>query len=108
MRHLGVSAETIDISALAFEAFREMGHSPFGIDCRGLDVESFRAALARVPAESRCDLTFENVQARLRTLLLMSKGFVVARLQLLHPVQLLHELPNHGLPHRELSPQRTR
>ncbi len=54
-----------------------MGHAPFGIDVRGMDVEAFRAALARVPAESRCDLTFENVQARLRTFLLMSKGFVV-------------------------------
>jgi NAD+ synthase (glutamine-hydrolysing) len=77
MHHLGVSSETIDISALAFEAFREIGHSPFGIDLRGLDLASFRAALARVPAESRSDLTFENVQARLRTFLLMSKGFVV-------------------------------
>ncbi len=77
MDHLGVSSETIDISALALEAFREMGHAPFGIDCRELDVEAFRAALARVPAESRSDLTFENVQARLRTFLLMSKGFVV-------------------------------
>jgi NAD+ synthase (glutamine-hydrolysing) len=77
MDHLGVSSETIDISALALEAFREMGHAPFGIDCRDLDVDAFRAALARVPAESRSDLTFENVQARLRTFLLMSKGFVV-------------------------------
>jgi NAD+ synthase (glutamine-hydrolysing) len=77
MEHLGVSSETIDISALALEAFREMGHLPFGIDCRGLDVESFRARLARVPPKDRCDLTFENVQARLRTFLLMSKGFVV-------------------------------
>ena len=33
--------------------------------------------LARVPREARNDLTFENVQARLRTFLLMSKGFVV-------------------------------
>ncbi len=77
MEHLGVSSETIDISALSLEAFREMGHLPFGIDCRGLDVESFRARLARVPPKDRCDLTFENVQARLRTFLLMSKGFVV-------------------------------
>ena len=77
MEHLGVSAETIDIGALALHAFQEMGHAPFGIDCRGLDVASFRAALARVPREARCDLTFENVQARLRTFLLMSKGFVV-------------------------------
>ena len=77
MDHLGVSSETIDISALALEAFREMGHAPFGIDCRGLDVESFRAALAACPREACSDLTFENVQARLRTFLLMSKGFVV-------------------------------
>ena len=45
MTHLGVSSETIDISALALEAFRELGHAPFGIDCAGLDLESFRAAL---------------------------------------------------------------
>ena len=77
MEHLGVSSDTIDISALALQAFREIGHSPFGIDCRGIDVASFRAALARVPPKDRCDLTFENVQARLRTFLLMSKGFVV-------------------------------
>jgi NAD+ synthase (glutamine-hydrolysing) len=77
MAHLGVSSETIDISALALEAFREMGHSPFGIDVRDMDIDAFRAALARVPAASRCDLIFENVQARLRTFLLMSKGFVV-------------------------------
>jgi NAD+ synthase (glutamine-hydrolysing) len=77
MEHLGVSAETIDIGALAVQAFDEMGHAPFGIDCRDLDVESFRAALARVPREACHDLTFENVQARLRTFLLMSKGFVV-------------------------------
>lgn len=77
MRHLGVSSETIDITALALEAFREISHAPFGIDLDGLDVDSFRSALACVPAESRSDLTFENVQARLRTFLLMSKGFVV-------------------------------
>jgi NAD+ synthase (glutamine-hydrolysing) len=77
MVHLGVSSETIDISTLALEAFREMNHAPFGIEIRGMDVEAFRAALARVPAESRCDLTFENVQARLRTFLLMAKSFVI-------------------------------
>jgi len=77
MGQLEVTAETIDISALALEAFREIGHAPFGIDCRGMDVASFREALARVPAAARSDLVFENVQARLRTFLLMSKGFVV-------------------------------
>ncbi len=77
MAHLGVSSETIDIGPLSLEAFREMGHRPFGIDVEGLGLEAFRAALARVPAEARSDLVFENVQARLRTFLLMSKGFVI-------------------------------
>ena len=77
MRHLGVSADTIDIQPLALLTFREIGHAPFGIDCGELDVESFQAALAQVPREARSDLTFENVQARLRTFLLMSRGFVV-------------------------------
>src|SRR5262249_11560705 len=77
MDQLGVTSETIDISNLALRAFQEMHHHPFGIDCDRLSVESFRAELARVPTEARCDLIFENVQARLRTFLLMSKGFVV-------------------------------
>ena len=77
MEHLGVAAEMIDISGLALQTFQELGHEPFGIDCQGLDVSSLRAALARVPREALCDLTFENVQARLRTFLLMSRGFVV-------------------------------
>jgi NAD+ synthase (glutamine-hydrolysing) len=77
MEHLGVSSETIDIARLALLSFQETGHSPFGIDCQGLNVESFRAALGRIPGDGRSDLMFENVQARLRTFLLMSKGFVV-------------------------------
>ncbi len=77
MKHLGVGSETIDISALALKTFQEIGHAPFGIDCQGLGIEAFRAGLARVPREARTDLTFENVQARLRTFLLMSRGFVV-------------------------------
>jgi NAD+ synthase (glutamine-hydrolysing) len=77
MRQLRVTSETIDIAPLALQAFRELGHSPFGIDCRTLDVESFRTALAKVPSAARHDLVFENVQARLRTFLLMSRGFVV-------------------------------
>jgi NAD+ synthase (glutamine-hydrolysing) len=54
-----------------------MGHAPFGIDCHGMNVVPFRSALARVAREARQDLIFENVQARLRTFLLMSKGFVI-------------------------------
>ena len=77
MERLGVSSETIDISELALTTFRELGHRPFGIDVGGLDVAGFRAALMDLPEEGRKDLTFENVQARLRTFLLMSRGFVV-------------------------------
>jgi NAD+ synthase (glutamine-hydrolysing) len=77
MDQLGISSETIDISELALQAFREIGHAPFGIDCRAGSIEEFRTALARVAPEARHDLTFENVQARLRTFLLMSRGFVV-------------------------------
>jgi NAD+ synthase (glutamine-hydrolysing) len=77
LEHLGVSAATIDITELAFRAFRALGHAPFGIDCSALDVGSFQAALGRVPRDARHDLVFENVQARLRTFLLMSRGFVV-------------------------------
>jgi NAD+ synthase (glutamine-hydrolysing) len=77
MEHLCVAAETIDISELTLQTFKEIGHAPFGIDCHGLNVESLRSALTRVPREALSDLTFENVQARLRTFLLMSRGFVV-------------------------------
>lgn len=77
MGHLGVSSETIDISTLALQTFRAMRHAPFGIDCRDCDLAAFRDALAQVPRERRHDLVFENVQARLRTFLLMSRGFVV-------------------------------
>ncbi|AMV40653.1 NAD(+) synthase [Planctomyces sp. SH-PL62] len=77
MEHLGVSSEAIDIAPLALRTFQDLGHSPFGIDVRGLDVAAFREALHDVPEDRRKDLVFENVQARLRTFLLMSRGFVV-------------------------------
>src|SRR5262249_46598483 len=77
MDHLGVSSATIDITPLALDTFKEIGHAPFGIDCRSMDVAAFKAALAQVPRERRHDLVFENVQARLRTFLLMSRGFVI-------------------------------
>lgn len=77
MEQLGISADTIDIRALALQSFKELKHRPFGIDTAELDVPGFMAALARVPNEHLNDLVFENVQARLRTFLLMSRGFVV-------------------------------
>jgi NAD+ synthase (glutamine-hydrolysing) len=77
MRHLGVAAKEIDIRSLCLEEMRSLGHRPFGIPLDGLTVESLSAKLSDVPAEKRDDLTFENVQARMRTSLLMNSGFVV-------------------------------
>src|SRR6185369_14133428 len=43
----------------------------------GLTVDTFAAKLHDVPADQCNDLTFENVQARMRTSLLMNSGFVI-------------------------------
>lgn len=77
MRQLGITPETIDIRALCLDAFRSLGHQPFGLDASRMNVEEFQQALVQLAPESRCDLVFENVQARIRTFLLMSRGFVV-------------------------------
>jgi NAD+ synthase (glutamine-hydrolysing) len=75
--HLGISSETVDICGLALKTFEATGHHPFGIDCNSLDLDRFKTTLAALPCEKKHDLTFENVQARLRTFLLMSRGFVI-------------------------------
>jgi NAD+ synthase (glutamine-hydrolysing) len=77
MRHLGACARTIDIRLLCLEEMRALGHQPFGIPLDGLTVETLSSKLLDVPAERRNDLVFENVQARMRTSLLMNSGFVV-------------------------------
>lgn len=77
MRHLGVASETIDIRPLCIEAFRELGHKPFGLDIASMDAAALQRALEDLPHGNQHDLVFENVQARLRTFLLMSRGFVV-------------------------------
>ena len=76
MEQLGVSRDAIDIRQLCLDAFRGIGHEPFGIDPGDLTVDEFGEALKEVPAGAG-DLTFENVQARVRTFLLMSRGFVL-------------------------------
>ena len=43
----------------------------------GSSVEELTERLRRLPADSRDDLVFENVQARMRTSLLMNTGFVI-------------------------------
>ncbi|GIW98213.1 MAG: NAD(+) synthase [Pirellulaceae bacterium] len=77
MELLQVTAAEIDIRALCFDTFRALQHQPFGIDIRDMDLEAFEQAVRELPPERREDLLFENVQARVRTLLLMNRGFVI-------------------------------
>jgi NAD+ synthase (glutamine-hydrolysing) len=78
MRHLGVSASEVDIRSLCLDEMRAIGHAPFGIRLDGLTVETLSARLRDLSAEEvQSDVVFENVQARMRTNLLMNKGFVV-------------------------------
>jgi NAD+ synthase (glutamine-hydrolysing) len=77
MKHLGVTAREVDIRNLCLEEMRAIGHSPFGISLDGLTVETLAAKLRQVIAEKCNDLVFENIQARMRTSILMNAGFVV-------------------------------
>lgn len=77
MRHLGVSAREIDIRGLCLDEWKCLGHHPFGINPQGLGVEEFSRLLHDRPAHQQFDLVFENVQARVRTSLLMNTGFVI-------------------------------
>lgn len=77
MKQLGVTSREIDIRLLCLEEMRSLGHHPFGIALDGLTVETFAQKLGDVPADKRADLIFENVQARMRTSLLMNAGFVI-------------------------------
>jgi NAD+ synthase (glutamine-hydrolysing) len=77
MDSLGVSYREIDIRPMCLAEMKALGHSPFGIALDGLDVDTLTARLREVPAEKRHDLTFENIQARVRTSLLMNTAFVV-------------------------------
>jgi NAD+ synthase (glutamine-hydrolysing) len=73
----GVSGECIDIRGLCLDTFRSLGHRPLGVDINSeTTVESLQDQLVDLPS-GRGDLTFENVQARVRTMLLMSRGFVL-------------------------------
>ncbi len=77
MQHLGVTAAEVDIRALCLEEMKALGHRPFGIDLEGLTVEGLTARLQKLSADHCQDLVFENVQARMRTSILMNAGFVV-------------------------------
>jgi NAD+ synthase (glutamine-hydrolysing) len=77
MRQLGVTAREVDIRPLCLEEWRALGHAPFGIPLAELNVEMLTGRLHQLPPEKRCDLVFENVQARMRTSILMNAGFVI-------------------------------
>ena len=77
MDSLGIPYREIDIRPLCMAEMKALGHAPFGIDLDGLDLETFAAKLRTLPPDRRNDLTFENVQARARTSLLMNSGFVI-------------------------------
>jgi NAD+ synthase (glutamine-hydrolysing) len=77
MKLLGVSARECDIRQMCFDQWKALGHAPFGIKLEGETVESLGEKLRHLPPENRCDLVFENVQARVRTSLLMNAGFVI-------------------------------
>jgi NAD+ synthase (glutamine-hydrolysing) len=77
MQQLGVTAAEVDIRQLCLDEMRALRHRPFGIDLEGLTVEDLSARLRHLSVEQCKDLTFENVQARMRTSILMNTGFVI-------------------------------
>jgi NAD+ synthase (glutamine-hydrolysing) len=77
MHHLGVSSREVDIREMCLAEWRALGHRPFGINLDGLGPDELTARLRQLPHDNRHDLVFENVQARMRTSLLMNTGFVV-------------------------------
>lgn len=77
MRLLGVTARQIDIREMCLNEMKALGHRPFGIDLEGLSVDELSTRLRNLPPEHRSDLVFENIQARVRTNLLMNAAFVI-------------------------------
>lgn len=77
MDHLGVTQGVIDIRETCLMVMQDIKHNPFGLDLiQGTNVALLEKLLANVPDDG-ADLVFENLQARMRTLFLMSKGFVI-------------------------------
>ncbi|MBN9118792.1 MAG: NAD(+) synthase [Planctomycetes bacterium] len=76
-RALDVTLREADIRQMCLDQMRAIGHAPFGIRLDGETVESLSVKLQNLPDHNRSDLVFENVQARVRTSLLMNAGFVI-------------------------------
>ena len=93
MEELGVTQTEIDIRRACLDEFEELalatGYQPFGsislvnnsslkdVNQNQISLDAFVKAINEVPSEQQKDLTFENVQARRRTELLMNMGFVL-------------------------------
>jgi NAD+ synthase (glutamine-hydrolysing) len=77
MCQLGVSAREVDIREMCLADMRALGHRPFGITLEGIGIDELTKKLRSLGSELRHDVIFENVQARMRTSLLMNSGFVV-------------------------------
>jgi NAD+ synthase (glutamine-hydrolysing) len=77
MERFGITADEIDITAMCFEQMVALKHEPFGLSLTGETPKSLTAKLKSLPKEKRHDLVFENVQARVRTNLLMNAGFQI-------------------------------
>lgn len=77
MRELGTTAREVDVRDLCLQEWRALGHKPFGVALDGLDSDGLTAKLRQLPDDNRNDLVFENVQARMRTSILMNAGFVI-------------------------------
>ncbi|MCK9458244.1 MAG: NAD(+) synthase [Proteobacteria bacterium] len=78
---LDVPCETIDIRKTCLNIFKDQNYKPFDIDVDHLllfpeAVDEFQELLQEIPPNSK-DLKFENIQARVRTLELFSRGFVL-------------------------------
>lgn len=77
MQALGVPFREIDIRPMCFDEMKALGHAPFSVPLDGLDLDALTAKLRTIPPERRHDLTFENIQARARTSLLMNTAFTI-------------------------------
>ncbi len=77
VKRLGVTCQTVDIRQLSLDTFIGLEHSPMGIKVDAqTDVAKLQQQL-QATDDDAYDLVFENVQARMRTLMLMNSGFVL-------------------------------
>lgn len=77
LKGLGIEGCEVDIRPLSLDMFRALGHKPFGLPVADVSLSQFEDQLRQLTQDRMQDLVFENVQARIRTLVLMSKGFVL-------------------------------